>query len=165
MKKNRIECQNDGKEIIIKFSDGSESLSLESKREGLLAINNLLGSKKITNEEFSEMSHQILNQENLPWEVEDSTIDLLDRLLGNLFLLSSISDILKQPNEPVEIAYFEPCKNCNNHGRIYAKQCFSSDLNTKEVAFACLEHMKKLGHLDDSEFEKVKKEIENSALI
>jgi hypothetical protein len=166
MKKNCIEFMNGGKEFIIKFADGAESLAIESKKEGFEAITKLAQEKKITVDEFSVMRDQILHADNLPWDKKSISIGIVvDSLSLEFLLLSSFIDFLESQTEPPEIAYLKMCDRCDeNHGRIYTKTCYSSDFETKEIALIYLDKLKKEGYVDDSEFAKVKSEIEKSAL-
>lgn len=177
MKKNLIKFSEDGTEFVIQFKNGKESDSFDSKKEGFKAITELAQEKKITPAEFTEMRDQILEAEKLEWST-DHTISIeipvmghplagLSGMLGFMKFMDSMSgltDILMSPDKPVEVAYFEPCKNCKKHGRIYTKKYFTGDLRSKKQAFDHLTEMKEKNYLSDDEYTKVKAEIEASEL-
>jgi hypothetical protein len=165
MEKNCIEFTNGGKEFIIKFADGAESLAIESKIEGFEAITKLAQKKKITVDEFSEMRDQILKSENLPWDKKSISIGIvIDSLSLEFLLVSSFLDFLESQTEPPEIAYLKLCEKCGNHGKIVAREGYTGDFNTKKIALIYLDKLKKEGYVNDDEFTKVKSEIEESAL-
>lgn len=165
MKKNCIEFTDGGKEFIIKFANGAESLAIESKKEGFEAITKLAQEKKITVDEFSEMRDQILHAENLPWDEKEISIGIIvDSSLLEFLLLSSFLESLDSQEEPPEIAYLKLCEDCGDHGKICARTCYTPDFRSKKVALSILNGLKDDGDVNDEEFEKVKLEIEQSAL-
>lgn len=170
MNKNVIKFSEDGSEFQFLFIGGGESDFYSSKKEGFKALTDLSQKGKITVEEFSEIRNQILDSENLPWdEGREITVAVIGGgigLLGEMLLgssLSSLADVLAQPDEPVEVAYFKPC-DCGKHGRIYCKTGHSKNQTSKKYALGCLDHFKEEGHITEDEYSKVKAEIEASSL-
>lgn len=172
MEKKFIKFSENGTSMVINLAGGSETMDINSKEEGLKAIKKLLTDKKITTEEFSEMTAQILGAEKLPWSENkeiSSFIDLLSTggLLGKIITLAAmraLNDVMNVPSKQVEEACLEVCEVCGNHGIIYIKGGRTVNLNSKEEALYYLDEMKKRGDISEEEFQKVKTEVETSTL-
>lgn len=168
MKKNFIKFSEVGTNFMIYFVNGKESIEIDSKEEGFEAIVKLAKEKKITPEEFSEMSDQILSAEKLQWS-ESSGLpisfggEILGRIL-TLIAMHSLDDIIANPENPIKIAYFDVCKSCKKHGRIYAKKCYTGRLDSKKEAHFYLLELKKKEDITEEEFLKVKAEIDASPI-
>ncbi len=170
--KNSLTFSEDGTSFIINFASGSESLDIYSKEEGIKAISILAKDSKITDEDRDAMRDQILEAENLPWVADKKTGRLFsDSAFSKIFLevallssFLSLGDMYAAPDEPVEEAYLKVCSNCKKHGRIYAKKCYTNDLDSKANAMEVLNKLKELDEVSSEEYEKVKKQIEESAL-
>jgi hypothetical protein len=170
--KNSITFSEDGTSFVINFASGSESLDICSKEEGIKAIDQLVKEEKLTSEDRVDMRNQILEAENLPWSADRKSRRSFSDFMGNnLFFeiallgsLLSLGDRYAEPDEPVEEAYLKICPKCNNHGRIYVKNGFTSDLGSKAHAMEALNKLKDINEVSAEEFEKVKKQIEESSL-
>lgn len=167
--KNKIEFSEDGKSFSFIFADGSESLEINSKQAGFEAVTDLVSKLKITVEEYGEFQKQILQAENLPWnerEKTNVTVALSGGLglLEELVLLSALADLLSEPDEPVEMAYFKMCDCGQNHGRIYFKTGYTGGIRSKKHAMYYLANLKEEEEIDFAEFDKVSAEIESSLL-
>ncbi len=170
--KNSLTFSEDGTSFIINFASGSESLDIYSKEEGIKAISILAKDSKITDEDHIAMRDQILEAENLPWSADKKTGRLFSdfafssiifeiALLGSLI---SLGDRHAAPDKPVKEAYLRVCPSCENHGRIYTKKGYTNDLESKTYAIAVLNKLKESNEVSEEEFEKVKKQIEESSL-
>jgi hypothetical protein len=171
--KNSLTFSEDGTSFIINFASGSESFDIYSKEEGIKAISILAKDSKITDEDRTAMRDQILEAKNLPWWSTDKKTGRLfsDSAFSKIFLevallssFLSLGDTYAAPDEPVEEAYLKVCSNCKKHGRIYTKKCYTNDLDSKANAMEVLNKLKELDEVSSEEYEKVKKQIEESAL-
>ncbi|HEY1041607.1 MAG TPA: hypothetical protein VGE63_02695 [Candidatus Paceibacterota bacterium] len=167
MKGNILEFSKDGKELTIKFESGAESLVIKTKHEAYKKIGELVSKGDITHDEFLTMREQVLDAEKMP-ESEDSSEPFFASgfpgIIGFLLAISSLNDILSSPDEPVEFAYFKVCKSCGNHGRIYTKSGYTTDLRTKKDAQAALTRLQEKKMVDGDEFDRLQQEIQMSAL-
>lgn len=171
--KNSLTFSEDGTSFIINFASGSESFDIYSKEEGINAIDKLVNEAKITIEDYADMRDKILEAKNLPWWSDErkSRRSFSDFMGNNLFFeiallssLLSLGDRYAEPDEPVKEAYLKVCPSCENHGRIYTKKGYTNDLESKTYAIEVLNKLKETNKVSEEEFEKVKKQIEESSL-
>jgi len=167
MEKSFLKFSENGTSFVINLANGSETMEITSKEEGFKAIVTLIGDKKITPKEFSEMRGQILGAEKLPLG-GPKNVSISIAIVGDDFLTGkgplTIGDIMARPEKPVKVAYFKVCESCGKHGRIYTKTSFTSEITSQKEAIFYIEVLKKRKNVTDEEFQKVKTEIEASTL-
>lgn len=158
--KNFLEFSEDGKTCTVKFSNGAESLEIESKHDGIQALADMARQGKITEEEFITMAEQIMDAENLPL-IGDVMVVGIGFPLEILFELLDLPGCL--PDEPIEETCLKVCE-CGKRSKIYTPRGWSSELMSKEHALACLNWLKEDNHVTEEEFSVLKKSIQESSL-
>ncbi|HEY1041318.1 MAG TPA: hypothetical protein VGE63_01180 [Candidatus Paceibacterota bacterium] len=175
--KSKVELLQDGDGFAIKFSDGTHSQIFTSKKEGFELIKALADDNKLTSTEFRNLRDSILEKPEIPWTESSSgsaievTVISLGGFGGGPFgsmgfpfaLAMILGGDRKEQREPVDIAYFDVCA-CGRHGQIVSKTKSSDDLWSQDDALDTLQSFKEENLIDDTEFEKLKKEIEESTL-
>lgn len=166
---NHLKFEEDGKSFHFVFSDGTESPdNYESKESGLEAALDLLDGQEIDLDEFFEMQQKIYEAENLPLENEENKdsenfISALNSIMAMLYFPAFIFYADKKDSEPVvTVAYFEKCDCDKNHGVIYCRNGNIATPDNKEYTLEMLEELQDLQYVSTSEYEKVKKEIEDA---
>jgi len=164
---NNLKFSEDGSSFVFVFANGSESMEINSKKEGFAALASLLEKGRISKEELNKFKDEIVEAENLDWDDIIHIgigISMIPSASPLDFLKLILSKIKNEDKKPVEIACFEVCENCGKHGVIFTKKCFSSDLTSKKEALEVLDNMKNKNFLSSAEFEKVHAEILASSL-
>lgn len=98
---------DEGKSVYIQFSNGSESVSYDSKAEAIAAIRDCVGMGKITKSDANKLEKEIVLAENL----QDNDPRMLAGLAIPLMLLAALFAEEFEEEEPLILdPYVDLCK-------------------------------------------------------